>query len=317
MGSRRWGPGRRGRPPAVVVIGGCNADVVAAADPLPPAASTPGRVRVGPGGAGRNVAENLARLGVLTRLVAGVGSDPLSDQVVAATARAGVDVSGVVATLAQPNVYVAVVSGGQLLYAVSEMAAAEALGPEHVGAHGPAVRAARCLVVDANLALPTLAAAVGLPRRGPLCLLAVSPAKAARLLPHLAGADLLVCSVREAAVLAGTQADTPDAALRAAAALRRRGPRVVVVTGGEAGLVWAAQTVRHIPAPPAQAVDPSGAGDAVAAVAVHAAVSDLPEEEAAQLAAAAGAMTVTVEGSTHPELSLAALRTYAGLVSRS
>ncbi len=299
----------------MVVIGGCNADVVAGADPLPPGASTPGRVRLGPGGAGRNVAENLARLGVPVRLVAGVGSDPLSDQVVAATARAGVDVSGVVATDGRPNAYVAVVSGGRVLYAVSQMTAAEALGPDHVRAHAGAVRAARWVVADANLAPPTLAAVVSLPRRGGLCLLATSAAKADRLRGHLAAADALVCSGREAAVLAQADIASPDDALRAAAALQARGPRTVVVTLGEAGLVWAGQAVRRAAAPQVAAVDPSGAGDAVAAVLIYAALAGLPEEEAAALAAAAGAMTVTAEGSTHPELSLAALRSYAGLAA--
>lgn len=301
---------RKGHPPAVVVVGGCNADVVAAADPLPAGVSTPGRVRLGAGGAARNVAENLARLGVPVRLVAGVGSDPLSDQVVAATARAGVDVSGVVAVDARPNAYVAVMSGGRVLYAVSQMVAAEALTPEHLRPQAAAVRTARVLVADANLSPPTLAAAVELPRRGMLCLLAVSPAKAGRLLPHLSRADALVCSAREAAVLAGTE----DAA-RAAAVLRERGPRTVVVTVGEDGVMWAGQDVHRAPAPPVTVADPTGAGDAVAAVVVYALLSGLPERAAAALAAAAGAVTVTVEGSTHPELNLAALRAHAGLAA--
>jgi pseudouridine kinase len=296
----------------VVVIGGCNADVVASADPLPAGVSTPGRVRVGPGGAARNVAENLLRLGVPTRLVAGVGSDPLSDQVVAATARSGVDVSGVVPTDVRPNAYVAVVSGGRVLYAVSQMTASEALGPEHVRAHAAAVRASRCIVADANLAPATLEAAVSLPRRGALCLLAVSPAKAGRLAAHLSRADLLVCSAREAAVLGGQVVSTVEQARQAASVLRAQGPSVVVVTLADAGLVWAGQAVHHAPAPPVTVVDPSGAGDAVAAVVVYAALAGIPEQEAAALAAAAGAMTVTVEGSTHPQLSLAALRAYAG-----
>ncbi|HXF83104.1 MAG TPA: PfkB family carbohydrate kinase, partial [bacterium] len=74
----------------VVVLGGVNVDLLARAQgPLRPAASTPGRVAITAGGAGRNVAENLARLGVPTVLIAAAGDDALTDAVLARTAAAG------------------------------------------------------------------------------------------------------------------------------------------------------------------------------------------------------------------------------------
>ena len=45
----------------------------------------PGTATMAAGGVGRNVAENLARLGTCTHLVAAIGSDGLGDQVLAAT----------------------------------------------------------------------------------------------------------------------------------------------------------------------------------------------------------------------------------------
>jgi len=72
----------RGSGYSVVVLGGANIDVVASADPLHPGVSNRGTVRIGAGGAGRNVAANLARLGVRTAFIGAVGDDPLSDGVV-------------------------------------------------------------------------------------------------------------------------------------------------------------------------------------------------------------------------------------------
>src|SRR3954469_20320732 len=82
--------------PLVVVVGGANVDVKArTAAPLVAATSNPGTVVRTPGGVGRNVAENLSRLGSRVALVSVVGSAPDGDWLLAETSAAGVDVTAV------------------------------------------------------------------------------------------------------------------------------------------------------------------------------------------------------------------------------
>ena len=77
--------------PGVVVIGGSNVDIKArSAAPATPRTSNPGHGSMTPGGVGRNIAENLARLGTRTHLVSAVGRDALGDNLVAQTSAAGV-----------------------------------------------------------------------------------------------------------------------------------------------------------------------------------------------------------------------------------
>ncbi len=73
--------------PGVVVVGGANMDVKArsARTARAPAPATRAPARWPPGGVGRNVAENLARLGTRTHLVAASAPTRLGDQVLAAT----------------------------------------------------------------------------------------------------------------------------------------------------------------------------------------------------------------------------------------
>ena len=60
--------------PYVVVIGGANMDICGTShDNLLLGDSNPGKVRTSAGGVGRNIAENLARLGSDTRLMTAVG----------------------------------------------------------------------------------------------------------------------------------------------------------------------------------------------------------------------------------------------------
>ncbi|MDP2775936.1 MAG: PfkB family carbohydrate kinase, partial [Nocardioides sp.] len=76
----------------VVVVGGANVDLKARTTAAVVAGtSNPGTVATSPGGVGRNIAENLARLGTSTVLVAAVGSDQFGDGLLDVTADAGVD----------------------------------------------------------------------------------------------------------------------------------------------------------------------------------------------------------------------------------
>jgi len=95
--------------PYVVVIGGANLDVKARSTrTVVPATSNPGTATMSAGGVGRNIAENLARLGTRTHLVASIGADAPGDQVLAATAAAGVGVEQVRRSAASTGNYTAV-----------------------------------------------------------------------------------------------------------------------------------------------------------------------------------------------------------------
>ena len=154
-----------------VVIGGANLDVRARSTSRAlPATSNPGTVTMTPGGVGRNVAENLARLGTPVRLVAAVGRDDPGERLLAETAAAGVDVEHVVRTDQPTGTYVAVLGAdGELVVAVSDMAGTDRLLPDDVRRVEPLVAAAAVLVLDGNLSTATLdaglevAAAAGTP----------------------------------------------------------------------------------------------------------------------------------------------------------
>ncbi len=122
----------------VVVFGAANVDISAsAALTLAVGDSTPGRITNTAGGVGRNVAENLARLGHNVKLVSAVGDDLQSQFLLDHTRRAGVDVSacnvlpgqttGTYLSLNNPD--------GSLLAAVNDMAVLGLLTPRHLAIH--------------------------------------------------------------------------------------------------------------------------------------------------------------------------------------
>jgi pseudouridine kinase len=79
-------------PNPIVVAGGARVDVKAfSAGALVPATSNAGRARLTFGGVARNVAENLARLGVPVALMAAVGADFFGDALIAHCTAIGID----------------------------------------------------------------------------------------------------------------------------------------------------------------------------------------------------------------------------------
>ena len=157
--------------------------------------SNPGRVLLSPGGVGRNIACNLARLGVETHLVAPLGTDAFTGILRADCARAGVDTRlcfTFPGAASSAYLFIADINGDMQL-AVNDMDICRRMTPEALAGRIDALNAMDAVVLDANL--PEASIAFLAERlRPPLFADAVSAAKARRLLPalprlHEAGGD--------------------------------------------------------------------------------------------------------------------------------
>lgn len=288
----------------IVCIGGFNVDrkLRLLADALA-GSSNPCEAHETPGGVVRNVAENLARLGVPVALIAAVGDDAGGRMLMEQAARVGIATDAVLKLRRQvSDSYTAVLSpDGDLHLGLAAMPLVERLNPWALAA-STALRAGAALVVaDGNLptdAWPLLlgeAQASGIP----LVAVAVSEAKMDRLPVDLHGMHLLILNAGELS----TVAEDPGEAL---ARLHARGLGCVLVSHGEAGLLLSqvGHAPRHWGAPQVQVVDVTGAGDALAA-GVCAALRSHPDDAdaAARLGLDLAALTLQTEDSVHPELN--------------
>lgn len=297
----------------VLVLGGANVDVKARSAAAPvPGTSNPGNTRHAPGGVGRNVAENLARLGTATTLVAAVGTDPLGDWLLARTAAAGVDVGSVVRSSAPTGTYTAVLDpAGELVVAVSDMSATDALSAGDVHAVAALVGAAELLVVDGNLPVATVAAALEVAATAGVrvALEPVSVPKAARLAPLLAeaGGPFLVTPNRaELGALTGLPVATMGDVGHAVDRLHELGTTSVWVRLGAAGSLLSDEATGStlLPVVPGPVADVTGAGDAMLAAYCHGLLAGHTAVESALLGHAAAALTVADPHTVRPDLTL-------------
>lgn len=145
--------------PYAVVIGGANMDICGCShDNLRIGDSNPGRVRTSAGGVGRNIAENLARLGTDTRLLTAVGNDQYGHHLLEVSQRAGVDVRQVLVLDGQAtSCYLSLHDGsGEMSCAVNDMGIIDELTPARLAPLSGFLGAARLWVLDTNLATHTL-----------------------------------------------------------------------------------------------------------------------------------------------------------------
>ncbi len=262
------------------------------------------------GGVARNVAENLARLGVRVSLMACVGDDADGRAILADCARLGIDVTGCVASADFPTPqYVALLDAQNELYiGGSDMRALEALPADRVGA--PASADVAWTLADCNLSSAALAALIAAPRAAGhrLALDTVSVAKAVRLPPRLLGVDLLFANLAEARALLGEGAAPPETVAHRLAAL---GARTTVLTLGPGGayVADAGRPLVHLPAAAAQVADASGAGDALIAGTLFALLGGAETLAAVRTGMLVAALALEASGPVNPLLSPALLRT--------
>jgi len=298
--------------PGVVVIGGANMDVKARSSAaIVSATSNPGSGSMAPGGVGRNIAENLARLGDRVHLVAAVGTDPLGDELLTATASAGVHVEGLRRSAHPTGTYTAVLDAeGELVVAVADMAATDALTPADVDAD--VVAAAGLVVLDGNLAAETLGYVLDVATDAGVRVVIdpVSVPKAARIAPLLLASrpvDVITPNRDELAALTGLPVDSEHEVEKAVTELHGRGVELVWVRLGAAGSLLSGSGERRRLASyttdPGEVVDVTGAGDAMLAAFCHALLGGAEPTEAAAYGHAAAAATVASPFTVRPDLT--------------
>ena len=296
-----------------VVVGGANLDIHGKARrALRKRDSNPGDVNMSPGGVARNIAENLARLGVAARLITAIGDDPHGELILQAGKDAGIDMRFVhVSTSAPTSTYLSIVDDhGEMRLAVSDMTIADELTPQRLQQHHSMLRRAALLFIDANLSGNTLEWLCSEFHNAPVFADTVSTRKADRLRPVLGSIHTLKTGTAEIEALTGMESRTEAQLKKTANDLHARGVRRVFVTRGKDGVFHSSeegQGIYKLRGAPADVHNVGGAGDAFLAGMGYAWLEKWPLEESIQVALAAAQVTVADAATSSPALSVDAV----------
>jgi ribokinase len=277
------------------VVGSVNTDLTIAVPRLPREGETilGGEAVRRAGGKGANQAVASARLGRRTGLVGRVGDDPEAGALLGRLAAEGVDTSAVARAEGASGTAIILLRDGESTIVVSPGANAR-LSEADVLAAGPALRAARAVLL--SLEVPVAAVAAAARVAGGLVVLNPAPA---RPLPAelLARVDVLVPNRQELAGLAVAPAAAgPGAVAEQARALPAAEIVVVVTLAGDGALVVTPGGVSQVAAEPATVVDATAAGDGFCAALTDALIGGADVQAAARWATRVAAVVVERPG---------------------
>jgi pseudouridine kinase len=295
----------------VLVIGASSLDVKGRAlEPLVNGTSNTGLIRSSMGGVARNIAENLALLGVPTLLLSAVGDDSTGKQLLTYAVESGIDVHHVLIDAdSRTGSYMAISDHqGSLYVSIDDMAILNKITPRYVNDRRRLFRDANMVVVDANLPPETLKTVFRLAKRYNVfvCADPTSRTLAPRLCPYLNQLFMVTPNHAEAEALLGQgPINTRSEAIAAAKQLVARGVEIAVITLAEMGVCYATSNESgHIPALDIEVIDFTGAGDALSAAIIFGLLEEMPVGEAIRLGVSAAALTLQSRETVCQDLSL-------------
>ncbi|MDE6281328.1 MAG: winged helix-turn-helix transcriptional regulator, partial [Oscillospiraceae bacterium] len=138
--------------PYAVVVGGVNMDIGGVSNAaLVPADSNPGVVRMSLGGVGRNIAHNMALLGLDVRLLTAFGDDGHAQRIAASCGELGIDISrSLVVPGKRTSTYLFIADEmGEMALALADMDIYRHITPAYLASRAQLLQNAQLVIVDA------------------------------------------------------------------------------------------------------------------------------------------------------------------------
>ena len=296
--------------PYVTVVGGVNVDIGGRPEAaLVARDSNPGAVHSSLGGVGRNIAHNMALLGLDTRLLTAFGDDLNAQKLAASCGELGIDISqSPVIPGGRTSTYLFINDErGDMALAVSDMEIYRHLTPQALAQRHKLLDASQVVVLDTNIPEESI---VWLAENcaAPLFADPVSTAKAVKLKPVLGKLHTLKPNRLEAELLSGVPITGEASLNKAADALLETGLRRVFISLGAEGVFAADHSGRvQLPCLSAELVNATGCGDAFMAAIAWAYLRGTDLADTARAGLASSSIAMESKETINPAMSEEAL----------
>lgn len=295
----------------IIVVGGINIDIEGTPySGLIQGDSNPGNVNISLGGVGRNIIENLARLGEKTAMVSLIGDDFMGENARRYLENLGVDVSEISKMEGiNTGMYLSILNAGKdMELAICNMDILESITPAFLERKLDKLNQATIVGVDCNLTTDTLdyiTSAV----TSDLFLDPVSASKAERAKEYIGRFHTIKPNKIEAELLSD-MAIVDEASLRKAGHFfQDKGVKRVIISLGEKGSYYLeGDSEGIVPVKNVDIVSATGAGDAFSAGILYGHVHGMKCRDMVNFAMACSRIALGARTAVNPGMSLDAVR---------
>jgi ribokinase len=293
--------------PTITVVGSYVTDLMCRTPkmPLPGETVFAGPFKMGPGGKGSNQAVAAKRAGADVTMITKLGHDALGDYALKSIADEGIKTDFIYydEKLGTGAALIIVDASGQNMIAVSTEAC-ETLSTKEVQAAKERIQNSDVLLTQYEGSLEGMTTAINIAKSSGVKII-LNPAPAREIdLALLKSVDIITPNESEAESLSGIKVSNQKSAVEAAKKIHTMGPKIVIITMGEAGaLIYEDESFTMVPSVKVTAIDTTGAGDAFSGGLATAIAESKDIFQAVKFAVCTAALSVTKVG-TAPSMPL-------------
>lgn len=290
----------------ITIVGAVNVDISGTSDQkLVTADSNPGKMNISFGGVGRNIAENLSRLGSKVELITVLGDDFYAAEIEKSCRTLSIELMHTMRVAGtSTSTYLCINNEqGDMELAVNDMGIYEKLTPKYLENKMPIINKGRLLIVDANIPEETIKYLAD-KCTVPILAEPVSTKKASKFLKILDKIYLLKPNLLELELLSGIKVKDEDTLFKAMDVLLDLGVKNLAVSMGSNGVYHATIDGRqHYPCLPCKVVNTTGCGDALMGAIAWAIQREELVSEAIKYGLAASSICIEHHGAISTELT--------------
>lgn len=291
----------------VTVVGAANLDIQGfTEEKLIQRDSNPGEVKICLGGVGRNISENMARLGIDTKLITATGGDANSKRLLEECNQVGIDMEHVlVLPDANASIYLAIMDeDGDMAMALSDMHIMDRMTTEFIKGKSHILKNSEVIVIDTCVPRDVIEYILHTFKDSKILLDPVSIKKSRRVKDIIGGFHTIKLNRLEAQFLSDMTIESHDDLPKLTQYFIDQGVQRVFITLGSEGVYYRDRDIGGLlPSPKIKVANATGAGDAFMAGIIHGTLYDEPAVEIAKFSTAAAILTLQHQETVSPHMS--------------
>lgn len=293
----------------VTVIGGTNIDIQGHPyRELVFEDSNPGEVTMSLGGVGRNIAENLVKLGIETKLISAIGNDIYGRKILEECKQNGIDMDdSIIINNIPTSIYLSILDENRdMKLAISHMDIINELGISVIKEKSTTINSSKMIVLDTNLQRETIEYMLGSFKEVDFFLDTVSTEKAKKVRDLIGSFHTIKPNSLEAQALSNIPINKEKDIYKNIEYFLKQGVKKAFITMGSEGVYYGSDSsLGHIKLEKdIRVVNATGAGDAFVAGLVYSYLNDFNIEKSAKFAIGASILALSHVNTINPNITV-------------